>query len=186
MTQGTWMTPLGALGIHTELARSILRMQPERFEEDAQAHRYEHAVEVQLPFLQKPGTVRWFVPINIGKGTPEELEKAGRGIAHAVEESGMNVLLINSMQMTSYEPQEKTVKKDQQLLEPLLKLDERRFLQTAREISSSSCGISQTAVTLSAAKSLGASSATLVKYETSGDVFGDTVSVVGYAGITIQ
>jgi len=43
-----------------------------------------------------------------------------------------------------------------------------------------------TVVMLTAAKLLGATSATLVKYATSGEVSGDYEAVVGYAGIIVQ
>jgi hypothetical protein len=49
----------------------------------------------------------------------------------------------------------------------------------------SMCGFGPTVVMLTAAKLLGAASATLVKYATSGDVSGDYESVVGYAGIVV-
>jgi AmmeMemoRadiSam system protein B len=47
------------------------------------------------------------------------------------------------------------------------------------------CGFGPTIVMLTAAKLLGATSATLVKYETSGEISGDYESVVGYAGMIV-
>jgi len=38
---------------------------------------------------------------------------------------------------------------------------------------------------ITAAKELGASSAELIKYQTSGDISGDYTEVVGYAGIIV-
>ena len=186
VTKGTWLTPLGGLGIQTELAQSILDSSSDLLESDAPAHRYEHAIEVQLPFVQRLGKVRWFVPIQVGNKSVEQLEQTGLEIAQVIQKSELETLLINSTQMSCYEPQQDVIRKDKELLEPVLALDGRKFLETAQQLNSSCCGIASTAVMLFAAKSLGACKATLVKYETSGDVSGDAMSVVGYAGITIQ
>jgi len=51
MSEGVWETPLGAVPIETNLARSILSRSP-RFREDSLAHIHEHSLEVQLPFIQ--------------------------------------------------------------------------------------------------------------------------------------
>jgi len=48
------------------------------------------------------------------------------------------------------------------------------------------CGVIPTTITLIAAKELGATTANLVAYATSGDVSGDYTYVVGYAGFIIQ
>jgi AmmeMemoRadiSam system protein B len=45
------------------------------------------------------------------------------------------------------------------------------------------CGFGPIAVTMVAAKNLGAKKAELLKYATSGDVTGDAGSVVGYSSI---
>ncbi len=48
------------------------------------------------------------------------------------------------------------------------------------------CGYGPVIVMISAAKSLGARKAKLIKYMTSGETSGDYSSVVGYAGITVS
>ena len=47
------------------------------------------------------------------------------------------------------------------------------------------CGAAPAAITILAAKKLGAKKAELVKYQTSGEVSGDYQAVVGYAGVII-
>jgi AmmeMemoRadiSam system protein B len=47
------------------------------------------------------------------------------------------------------------------------------------------CGFVPATVMLVAARELGATAASLVRYRTSGDVTGDDSSVVGYAGAVI-
>jgi hypothetical protein len=50
----------------------------------------------------------------------------------------------------------------------------------------SMCGFGPTVVMLTAAKRVGAASAELIKYATSGDVSGDLGMVVGYAGVVVR
>jgi AmmeMemoRadiSam system protein B len=51
MTEGSWQTPLGEVEVASTLARHILSLS-RYLEDDTIAHRYEHSIEVQLPFLQ--------------------------------------------------------------------------------------------------------------------------------------
>ena len=52
MRSGAWLTPLGEMQIDQELCESLMAADPD-LENDAEAHRFEHALEVQLPFLQR-------------------------------------------------------------------------------------------------------------------------------------
>ena len=51
LSEGEWQTPLGRAEIDTGLATELKRRCPSLIE-DLEAHRHEHALEVQLPFLQ--------------------------------------------------------------------------------------------------------------------------------------
>src|SRR5205823_6410225 len=51
MKQGGWRTPLGDLKIDQPLAEVLLREFP-ALTDDSDAHRFEHAIEVELPFLR--------------------------------------------------------------------------------------------------------------------------------------
>jgi AmmeMemoRadiSam system protein B len=50
----------------------------------------------------------------------------------------------------------------------------------------SMCGFGPAVAMLTAARQLGAKSAELVKYATSGDISGDRDRVVGYAGVVVS
>src|SRR5438874_2204254 len=49
MKSGAWQTPLGDLQIDESLCAALMKADPQ-LEDDAEAHRFEHALEVQLPF----------------------------------------------------------------------------------------------------------------------------------------
>jgi len=46
-----WQTPLGEVAADADMGARLLRRFP-ALQEDSAAHRAEHAIEVQLPFLQ--------------------------------------------------------------------------------------------------------------------------------------
>lgn len=177
MTEGVWETPLGEVEIENDLARQILGG---LIEEDSTAHRYEHSLEVQVPFLQyfKPDIK--IVPIVIGGDKYQEL---GSAIASSIK--GKDVLIIASSDMTHYEPHETAVEKDNLAIEAILKLDEKEMLQRIAKHNISMCGYGPTAIMLVAAKLLGAKQARLIKYMTSGDTSGDYDAVVGYASLAV-
>ncbi len=184
MTQGAWKTPLGNVKIDSELARQILA-NSSYLQEDEAAHRQEHSIEVQLPFLQYFKSDIRIVPIILSFAGGEAYKEIGRDIARAVKELEREVVLIASSDMTHYEPQEAAQQKDTQAINAILALDEDELLKRVEELDISMCGYAPTVSLISAARELGAKSAELVKYQTSGDTTGDYSAVVGYAGIII-
>jgi AmmeMemoRadiSam system protein B len=184
MKDGEWRTPLGTLPIDSALAARLLESFP-ALVEDHTAHDSEHAIEVELPFLQvsRPGVK--FVPIAIGTGQLLILEQLGRGIAGVIQASEEPVLLIASSDMNHYEDDATTRVKDGKAIAKILALDPRGLYQTVMNESISMCGFGPAVAMLTAAKLLGAQKAELVQYATSGDVSGDRDSVVGYAGVVI-
>jgi len=185
MTKGTWVTPLGSLSIDEKLARSILENVPE-LKEDPLAHRYEHSIEVQLPFIQRTGKVLGFVPIVLKAGDVAAAQRIGKGLGLAIRQEKTQALLIVSTDLTQYEPQEKAKAKDRLAIEQILHLDEAGLLKTVEKHEISMCGSFSTAMGIATAKELGATQGTLVRYSTSGESSGDYGSVVGYAGVLLQ
>lgn len=185
MTTGTWKTPLGEVKIDSELGKQILT-QSGHLEEDSVAHQYEHSIEVQLPFLQYFKQDIRLVPIILAHATGATYKKIGNEIAKAVKDLNREVVIIASSDMTHYEPQESAQRKDNQAIEAMLDLNEDKLLRRVDELNISMCGYAPAVSLISAAKGLGATSAELVKYQTSGDTTGDYSSVVGYVGIIIK
>ncbi len=121
MTGGTWRTPLGDVAVDEELGKKIL--DSSRFlKEDHVAHLQEHAVEVQIPFLQffKPDVK--IVPIILMPADVAVYQEIGRAIAAAVGALGREAVIIASGDMTHYEPQQVAGEKDQQGIEAMLSL----------------------------------------------------------------
>jgi MEMO1 family protein len=184
MSQGAWETPLGRAEINSSLAHSLLKKSP-LLEEDEEAHRAEHAIEVQLPFLQILRPDFSFVPITVGTSQIEVLTALGKAIAEVIAEQAEPILMISSSDMNHYENDVITRVKDSKATEKILALDAQGLADTVRKEKISMCGIWPTFTMLIAASHLGANNAAVVKYATSGDISGDHNMVVGYAGMVI-
>jgi len=187
-SEGAWETPLGSVAINTALAQEIIKQGRQYFQEDSLAHLYEHSLEVELPILQYFKKTFQIVPVTVMSDNPAVLKEAGKAIAAAVKNSGMqpSVLIVASSDMTHYEPEEQAKKKDHRAIEAILALDEDRLTEEVESLNISMCGYAPVYMMLVSAKLLGAKKGELIKYQTSGDSTGDTSSVVGYAGITIH
>jgi MEMO1 family protein len=194
MANTTWQTPLGEVAADADMAARLLRRFP-ALQEDSAAHRAEHAIEVQLPFLQASRPELKIVPIAIGTSDFDVLRGLGETLADVIAdhheedqkaERQAKVLIIASSDMNHYESDTITRIKDHKAIERVLAMDARGLWEVVLNEDISMCGFGPTVVMLTAAKLLGATSATLVKYATSGDVSGDYESVVGYAGIIVD
>lgn len=183
----SWKTPLGEVSINKTLSDKILKNCPD-IKEDELAHIHEHSIEVQLPFLQVLQKELTFVPIVISLGSLETYSNIGEGLAKSVKELKIekDITIIASSDMTHYEPHETAKVKDSKAIDAILKLDEKSLVERVEKFDISMCGFAPCAIMIVAAKALGAASAHLVKYQTSGEISGDYSSVVGYAGIVIS
>jgi len=185
LSEGAWRTPLGDAQVDTPLAEALARACP-LLREDAVAHAPEHAIEVQLPFLQKIAPGFRFVPIALGTDRFQAFEDLGRAVAAVIATHKEPALVIASSDMNHYESDQITRQKDARAIEPILALDPRGLYDVVRRESISMCGYGPAVTMLVAAKQLGATRAELLRYATSAEVSGDYDRVVGYAGIVVS
>ena len=185
LSEGAWRTPFGDAPLDADLAAALARACP-LLREDALAHEREHAIEVQLPFLQLLRPEFQFVPIALGTDRYQAFEDLGRAAAGVIAKLKEPVLLVASSDMNHYESDEVTRRKDSLAIEKILALDPRGLYDVVRRESISMCGYGPAVTMLVAAKELGATRAELVRYATSAEVSGDYDRVVGYAGIVVS
>jgi len=184
LSEGAWRTPLGDAPLDAPLAEAIARACPLLREDDV-AHATEHAIEVQLPFLQELKPEFRFVPIALGTDRFQSFEDLGKAIATVVAAQAEPVLVVASSDMNHYESDEITRRKDARAIDRILALDPRGLYDVVRRENITMCGYGPATTMLVAAKQLGATRAELIRYATSADVSGDTSWCVGYAGIAI-
>jgi AmmeMemoRadiSam system protein B len=185
MDSGEWEIPTGVFEIDRKLAARIALNAPKAVR-DSQAHAFEHSLEVQLPFVAYFSRDVKIVPIAVLSASLEECLELGGGIAKAVRDAGYPVVIVASSDMSHYVSDKIARQKDRHAIDKILALDPEGLYETVRGERISMCGVLPATVMLSAAKLLGAGSARLVKYATSGEVSGDYESVVGYAGVVVR
>jgi len=184
VTEGEWSTPLGDVPVDTDLAREIVDSSDIIDVED-EAHRNEHSIEVQLPFLQFIYPRRFkFVPICMMLQDLETSIEVGEAVGKVAEEH--SAIVLASSDWTHYEPQDEAESKDTQAIKAALQMDEKTFQQLIQERSVSACGYGPVTAMIHGAKLRGARSGNLLSYQTSGDVTGDKSSVVGYAAALFE
>ena len=174
----------GFLRVVARLAAALKEQFP-AVQEDSSAHRAEHAVEVELPFLLLRQPELCFVPIAVGTRQLETLEQLGTALADVIGAQNDPILMVASSDMNHYESDAVTRVKDHRAIERILTLDPRGLFDVIAQQNISMCGFGPAVAMLTAARRLGAKSTELVKYATSGDVSGDRNMVVGYAGVVV-
>ena len=190
MKKGLWKTPLGSVSTHSSMAEKITEL-TELVEHDVIPHQYDHALEVQLPFLQyKFGNDFKFVPISIKSEVPsEKLEKntkiLGNAIADAIGTSEENWLILASSDFSHYISEKEAKKIDRKIINSIIKLNTKKLFKTAKEKNASLCGIGAISTAINAVKKMGSRSGKLLEYGTSADTNHDISSVVGYASILL-
>ena len=196
---GQWETPLGRIDIDEELAADILDQNDPHIKAHPQSHTDEHSLEVQVPFIQHLFPGAKIVPIM----TPPVLgsESVGRVIAAAVKKSGKKVIIIASTDLTHYGPSYgftpmgtgpdalkwASQTNDKFYIDLALSMQADKLVETAN-LYHNACGPGAVAATLTAAKELGATSATLLAHTTSAEIVAEKYNQssedsVGYAAI---
>lgn len=180
-----WETPLGVVAFDAELAGSIISS-TDLLAIDPDAHLREHSVEVQLPFIRKISPEAKIVPITFQSGEMKDLREIALSLSASIKDSGRNVVIISSSDMTHYESRVSASAKDALALMKIGQLDPEGLLRVVHENNISMCGCVPSAIMLFAARELGAEKAELIKYADSGDALDDTSQVVGYAGVIVS
>lgn len=178
---GAWRTPLGDVPVDPELVAS-LSTSP-LVEADRAAHRYEHALEVQLPFLQARRKDVSIAPLCLGPLPLDACRALGEVVADAARGGA---LVVASSDMSHYVPADEAARLDRHAIDRVLALDPEGLHRTVRREAITMCGVIPVTVMLFAALALGAREARLVRYGNSGETSGDLDSVVGYAGIIVS
>ncbi len=182
---GAWRTPLGTAAIDAEMNRHLIEACPE-LQEDSSAHRSEHCLEVQIPFLQVLQPDFSFSAICIRTADYRDLETLGHAMAQVINASQESVLLIASSDMTHYEDADTAAKQDQLAIDRVLAVDPAGLYRIVIENEITMCGFAPTVAVLVASADLGATSGRLIEYTNSGVASGDYGRVVAYAGMAVS
>lgn len=183
---GAWRTPLGDVPASQPLVEELLAAGAS-IQLEGRAHRREHSLEVIVPFLQVARPDVSIACLSLGEPDLDTCLGVGRAVALAVtrlEGRGQRVALVVSSDLNHYLPREKNREKDDRALEALLGSDPVELFERVlvRE-RISMCGVLAATALLEALRHLPATKARVVARGDSGDAFGDTSRVVGYASV---
>jgi AmmeMemoRadiSam system protein B len=177
ITTEDFKTPLGNVPVDKDLAKEL---HTGVIDNDLIAHRGEHSIEVQLPFLQYLKPDIKFVPLCIGHQTYKMAKEVGGIISKAIK--GRDVVILASTDFSHYVPRDIAQKKDQKALDAIIKLDAKGLYKTVDKFNISMCGFGPVMTMIEA---VDATSAKLLKYSTSGDVV-KMRDVVGYGAVVVK
>jgi len=180
-----WEIPLCTFEVDKKLAAKIVMNSPQ-VARDNQAHMFEHSLEVQLPFISYFANGVKIVPISLLSASLFDCLELAKGIAKAIKSVDYPVVIAASSDMSHYLPDKTARQKDKMAIDRMLEVDAEGLYETVMKERISMCGVLPATVMLATARILGANSARLIKYATSGEVSGDYDSVVGYAGIVVR
>jgi AmmeMemoRadiSam system protein B len=184
-SRGRFQTPFGEVPIAEEFVERLAD-RSRLVGHDPSAHLREHAIEVELPFVQLLAADVQLVPLVLAWDSWDASRELATALAATVRESDGDALLVASSDMTHYESAQAAERKDRLAIDAIERLDGEGLLAVCRRESVTMCGRAPAAVVLEASRQLGASGAELVDYRHSGWVTGDDREVVAYAGVVIR
>jgi AmmeMemoRadiSam system protein B len=177
ITTHDFETPLGVMKNDKDLAAA---MRKDLIDDSMLAHRHEHSIEVQLPFIQYFSRECTFVPVSMMMQDSKSALRVGQVIREAI--AGRDAVVIASTDLSHYISPEQAKEKDTMAIERILALDPKGLYDTVRKNRITMCGFGPVMAMLEA---VGGTKAELLKYANSGDV-SPMSEVVGYASIIVS
>lgn len=171
--RGGFETPLGVVAVDEEVAAELARLT--KFSYVAAAHDKEHAIEVQLPFLQKTLPQAKIVPIVMGYPTRRTVTTLADALATLA--TPKKILVIASTDMSHYLPPPEARATDSRTIALLQKLDTNALLNKLARGENFMCGGGPVVATLLALKKRGQPQVEVLHYADSSRFGGP---VVGY------
>jgi AmmeMemoRadiSam system protein B/AmmeMemoRadiSam system protein A len=174
-------TPLGRVEVDQSFIEELVSESP-LFSVSRQPHIQEHAVEVQLPFLQyvlKPGFK--IAPAVVGDLGLDELEKIADVLAKKLKYR--NFIIISSSDFSHYYPYDQAMEMDLLGMDAINRFEPELLYKLLITNQVEMCGGYGTVLAMITLKKLGVNLAIDLGYYNSGDVIGTDearASVVGY------
>jgi hypothetical protein len=184
LSTATWDMPMGKVPVDREICDLILNHCP-TIQVDELAHKDEHSLEVQIPFLHMLQKKLSIVPLLVSRISYPLCEEVADCLAKAISTSARHILIVASSDMSHYEPRNNTEKKDRLALQCIEQFNPKNLYHTVINNRISMCGVIPVVIALLAVKSQFGIKYRLIGYTDSGYVSGDTTQVVGYAGVVI-
>jgi len=181
-----YQTPLGSILIDKEAVEALNAILQSKFNMGLTpiAHDPEHSLEIELPFLQRALASKFrLLPIMVRSKDAYILEGLGKSLAEVLK--GKSSVLVASTDLSHFYDQQTAKKLDSEMLHQIESFSPEGVLDAENKGTGYACGLGAVTTVLWASRALGADTVKLLKYATSGDISGDTSSVVGYGAAAI-
>ncbi|UCD18593.1 MAG: AmmeMemoRadiSam system protein B [Candidatus Zixiibacteriota bacterium] len=182
-----YQTPIGVVEIDTAISREIAGIHPSVFLSN-KGHtggsiRGEHALEVQLPFLQQ--VLGSFKLVAIVMGEQEESTSRILGEVLASVLAGKNCLIVASTDLSHFYTEKEARRLDGNIQKAVEEYAPDRLQSVLISGKGEACGGGPMVAMLIATRRLGGENAVITDYSTSGATTGDFNEVVGYLSALI-
>ncbi|MDZ7290143.1 MAG: AmmeMemoRadiSam system protein B [candidate division KSB1 bacterium] len=182
-TGRAYRTPLGDVPVARDFAEALVASD-QHFVAAWEGHRGEHALEVELPFLQVIWPEFRLVPVVMGYQDWELCKRLGENLARLA--SASPVFIVASSDLSHYYPYNQAVKIDERFIKQLQAFTPEALHQALENGICEACGGGPIVAAMIAAKNLGADTVEVLRYQNSGDVSGDRSGVVGYVSAVFE
>lgn len=190
-----YSTPLGTIPVDKAFAAQLAAASPSirlsmHGHGEVKGH-WEHALEGELPFLQRVLGEFKLVPVVMGDQSYESSRALGVALAKLISKSShhssgeFDTLIVASSDLSHYHPYEEAVALDHKTLSALEEWDYFNMSSNFQQHVWEACGGGGIVAAMIAAERLGANRATVLRYANSGDVTGDKSRVVGYGAVAL-
>lgn len=170
-------TPLGPMRVSRAEAEALLEASP-CVTRNEDAHRREHSLEMQLPFLRRVQPDLPILPVLMGRQSRATIEALAGALASVL--AGRRALLVASSDLSHYYDARTAATLDGRVIRFVERFDPEGLLEALEAFPAHACGGGPVVAVMLAARALGACDAAVLKYADSGDVSGDKSAVVGY------
>ena len=182
-------TPLGSVPIDDAFVAALEKADSDCVL-DANVHKAEHSVEVQVPFVQHLFPNAKIVPLVVGRPDPLMCTRLGRALAEVAKDR--SVLLVASSDLSHYPASRDAGDVDRRTLEIIAGLDAEAVYRNevadsgraVPQLVTHACGTGAIMAVITAARALGATRGTVLSYANSGDtIAGEPDRAVGYGAV---
>jgi AmmeMemoRadiSam system protein B/AmmeMemoRadiSam system protein A len=182
-----YQTPIGVIEIDEKLSESVAAINPAVYLSN-KGHtggsiRGEHALEVQLPFLQQILGKFKLVAIVMGDQEDTTCHALGEVLASAL--NGKNALIVASTDLSHFHTDKEARQLDANIRRAVEEYNPDKLLSVLSSGRGEACGGGPTAAALIASKRLGGEKVLVTGYTTSGEATNDFSEVVGYLGAVV-
>jgi hypothetical protein len=182
-----YATPLGTIPVDKEFAAKLAR-ESSLIQLSSRGHtpngpQGEHAIEVQLPFLQRVLGDFKLVPIVMGDQNYKTERALGVALAKLIKDR--DTLIVASSDLSHYHTYDEANKIDHKTLKAIEQYDYVSLSENFEYGIWEACGGGPIVAAMIAAERLGANQAKVLRYANTGDVTGDHSRVVGYSAVAL-